>query len=189
MTSGDRVVAGAVLAAGAGTRMGAPKADLLVDGVRLVDRAVAVLHAAQCDDVIAVLRSGTRVTGAREVINAHPEDGLRSSLALAVHAAADAHVLVVILADMPGIDADAVIAVLGAWRPGRIAIARYPSRQGHPIAMAPGLWRQSLDLAPPDEGARALLTARPELIDEVVVTGDLADLDSPDDLAQWQRRT
>jgi molybdenum cofactor cytidylyltransferase/nicotine blue oxidoreductase len=43
-----------------------------------------------------------------------------------------------------------------------------------------------VELAGPDEGARRLLAARPELVLEVPVDGDLADLDTPQDLNRWQ---
>jgi len=78
--------------------------------------------------------------------------------------------------------------VCGAWRPGRIAVARYAGRRGHPIVMAPALWAEALALAGPDEGARALLSVRPDLVDEVDAPGDPADLDTPADLARWAAR-
>lgn len=179
------VIAGAVLAAGSGTRMGAPKADLVVDGTRLLDRAVAALTAAGCAPVLAVVRQGTNVAGATMLVNPHPERGMRSSLALAVDAAGDADALAVVLVDAPGIGAAAVRTVVDVWRPGRIGTARYAGRRGHPVVMAPDLWRQALERAAPDEGARALFNARPELVDEVDVPGDPTDLDTPDDLASW----
>jgi molybdenum cofactor cytidylyltransferase/nicotine blue oxidoreductase len=52
--------------------------------------------------------------------------------------------------------------------------------------MAPDLWRTALELAGPDEGARRLLAARPDLVDEVRVDGDPADLDTPGDLTRWE---
>jgi molybdenum cofactor cytidylyltransferase/nicotine blue oxidoreductase len=165
--------------------MGRPKAELVVDGTRLLDRAVAVLRDGGCDPVIAVVREGTVVAGASAIVNPDPDRGMRSSLRLAADAAAGCAALAVILVDMPGIDAAAVRDVLHAWTPGRIAVARYASRRGHPTVMAPALWRAALESAGADEGARALLGARPELVDEIVVTGDAADLDTPDDLAQW----
>jgi molybdenum cofactor cytidylyltransferase/nicotine blue oxidoreductase len=51
--------------------------------------------------------------------------------------------------------------------------------------MAPDLWRAALEIADSDEGARALLAARPDLVDEVQVAGDPTDLDTPVDLARW----
>jgi molybdenum cofactor cytidylyltransferase/nicotine blue oxidoreductase len=178
-------IAAAVLAAGAGTRFGRPKAEVVIAGERLVDRAVAVLRAAGGDPVIAVVRPGTSVPGALVVENPEPERGQRSSLALAVSAAEGADALAVVLVDTPGIGAAAVAAVAAAWRPGRVAVGRYGTRRAHPIVMAPALWADALALAGPDEGARALLSARPELIDEVDVPGDPSDLDTPADLARW----
>jgi CTP:molybdopterin cytidylyltransferase MocA len=178
-------VAGAVLGAGAGTRMGRPKADLELDGRRLVDRAVDVLTGAGCAPVIAVVRAGLVVPGAELVVNSAPERGLRSSLRLAVDAAASSHALAVLLVDMPGVTATAAATVIAAWQPGRITMARYADRSGHPIVMSPAMWDQALDLAGPDDGARAYLARRSDLVDEVLVDGSGTDLDTTDDLDQW----
>jgi CTP:molybdopterin cytidylyltransferase MocA len=183
------VLAGAVLAAGSGTRMGRPKAEIVVAGTRLLDRAIGALRDGGCDPVFAVVRDGTAVSGAQPVINPDPDRGMRSSLELAVAAAADCDGLAVLLVDTPGIGAAAVRSVATHWRPGRIALARYPDgRRGHPTMMAPELWRAALAEAGPDEGARALLAAHPELVDAVDVPGDAADLDTPDDLSSWVAR-
>ena len=168
--------------------MGRPKAELVVAGERLVDRAVGVLAAGGCDPVLAVVRSGVTVAGAAVVVNPDPGRGMRSSLELAVAAAADADALAVVLVDVPGISADAVRTVLGAWHPGRIAVGRYGGQRGHPIVAGPAEWRAALALAGPDEGARALLRSRPDLVDEVDAAGDPVDLDTPDDLARWDAR-
>jgi len=156
-------VVGAVLAAGSGSRMGAPKAELRVDGVRLVDRAVTVLRDAGCRDIVAIVRPGVAVPGARVVVNADPERGMRSSLALAVAAVdRDLDALAVLLVDTP-----------------------YGGRRGHPTVMSAQLWRDALAMAAADEGARAFLASRSDLVDEVPVDGDPTDLDTPNDLAQW----
>lgn len=181
-------VAGAVLAAGSGTRMGGPKAELMIGGRRLVDRAVATLTAAGCHPLLAVVPAGVEVAGARAVVNADPARGMRSSLDLAVAAAGAAPALLVVLVDMPGLRVDAVRQVAGAWRPGRIAVGRYGARTGHPIVMSPTLWRAAISAAGPDEGARALLRAHGELVDAVDVPGDPSDLDTPDDIAAWLAR-
>jgi CTP:molybdopterin cytidylyltransferase MocA len=178
-------ITGAVLAAGSGERMGRPKAAVRLAGVRLVDRAVGTLRAAGCDPVIAVVRAGVGVAGAQTVVNPDPARGMRSSLELAVEAAAGSRALAVVLVDAPGIGAEAVSSVCAAWRPGRIAVARYAAGRGHPMVMAPALWCEALALAGPDEGARALLARRPDLVDEVDVAGDPTDLDTPEDLARW----
>jgi CTP:molybdopterin cytidylyltransferase MocA len=166
--------------------MGAPKAVLRVDGARLVDRAVSALREGGCAEVLAVVRVGVDVTGARVLVNNEPDRGMRSSLALAVDAAgADADALAVLLVDLPGVSTAAIRAVITAWQPGRIAVASYQGRRGHPTVMAPQLWRAALGLAGPDEGARAYLAAYADLLDEVEVEGDPSDLDTPEDLLRW----
>ena len=68
MTSGS--LAGVVLAAGGGTRFGQPKAPVVVNGERLVDRAVRCLGEAGCDPVIVVLGAWIGpVPGAEVVVN------------------------------------------------------------------------------------------------------------------------
>lgn len=182
-------IAGAVLAAGAGTRFGGPKAGVVLGGLRLLDRAVDVLAGAGCDPVVAVVRPGTTGNGRSAlVVNTHADSGLRSSLGLAVAACSGADALAVVLVDTPGIGTAAVRATLEGWRPGRIAVARYGDRRSHPVVMAPALWAQAVALAEPDGGARALLAQRPDLVDEVDVPGDPTDVDTADDLARWPRR-
>lgn len=183
-------VVGAVLAAGRGSRLGAPKAELILDGERLVDRAVRVLTDGGCGRVVVVVREGVNVPEADVVVNPDPDRGMRSSLTLAVDAADAAgspDAIAVVLVDMPGVTAAAVRAVVRAWRPGRILVARYRNGRGHPTVMSPQLWRAALALAGPDEGARALLALRPELVDEIDTPGAADDLDSPADLARWQQ--
>jgi molybdenum cofactor cytidylyltransferase/nicotine blue oxidoreductase len=111
---------------------------------------------------------------------------MRSSLELAVAAAEGADALAVLLVDNPGVSAAAIGAVVAAWSPGRIALGRYGDRRGHPTVMDLPLWRAALAAAGPDEGARAFIAGHRELVDEVDVPGDPADLDTPDDLARWR---
>jgi len=182
-------VVGIVLAAGSGTRMGRPKAEVTVDGARLLDRAVVAAREGGCERVLAVVREGTSVSEAQVIVNPDPDRGMRSSLALGVAAVAEGDpppaALAVLLVDTPGIGADAVRAVVSRWRPGRICVGTYHGRRAHPTVMAPQLWQDALAVAGPDEGARQYLTGHPELVDEVPVPGDPADLDTPEDLRQW----
>ncbi|MCL2781005.1 MAG: NTP transferase domain-containing protein, partial [Actinomycetia bacterium] len=151
-------VSGVVLAAGAGSRLGRPKAELVVRGERLLDRAVRVLREGGCDEVIAVVRPGgtapepwpvpsearpcsERGTGgwARTVVNPDPRRGLGSSLRLGL-AAATGQRAVIMLVDTPGVPAAAVRAVLVADAP--VAVASYGGRRGHPVVLAAGYWER-----------------------------------------------
>ena len=189
-------VSGVLLAAGAGSRMGAPKADLVVDGRRLVERAVAALAGGGCDEVVVVARpDAAPVPRARTVVNPAPGRGMRSSLVLGL-AAAGGDGVAVLLVDTPGIDAEAIRAVVDRWRadPARIAVAGFAGRRAHPIVMAASRWPAAVARAGADEGARRYLDGHPHLVDEVDVVGDPSDLDEPADLLAWragavQRRT
>ena len=97
-------VGAVVVAAGRGDRYGAAKQFLVLDGVRLVDRAVAAC-AAVCDAVVVVLPAGTEWTGP-PVTAAVPGGATRSA---SVRAGLDA-------LDAAGVDVD-VVLVHDAARP------------------------------------------------------------------------
>jgi molybdenum cofactor cytidylyltransferase/nicotine blue oxidoreductase len=180
---------GVVLAAGSGTRMGGPKAELDVGGYRLLDRAVDALLDGGCAVVVAVVREGVEAVRAIAVVNPDPDRGMRSSLVLGLSAAErfdDVEAIAVTLTDLPGVDAASVATILEAWLPTRIAIGRVGGRRVHPTVMAPAQWREALALAGPDEGARRYLAAHPDLLDEVDVAAEPDDLDTPEDLAAWR---
>ena len=178
-------VTGVVLAAGAGTRLGRPKAELVVAGERLLDRAVRELRAAGCTEVVAVVRAGTPVRDAVAVVNPDPDRGMGSSLRLAL-AAASGERAVIVLVDTPGIDADSIRSVLDVEAP--FVIARYGDRRGHPVAIERALWTEVAALAEGDQGARPFMRAHPELVTEVACSADPSDIDTPDDLAAWTRQ-
>lgn len=187
--SGDTpAITGIVLAAGLGSRMGRPKADIVLDGIRLLDRATTALRAAGCEPVIAVVQQGVE-SDATIAINGEPERGMRSSLEIGLATVpADSHAAAVILVDMPGLTSDAIAQVIARWKPGRITMGISNRRRTHPTVMSMTMWREAIATAEADEGARRYLLQHPDLIDEVSVSIDATDLDTPDDLAQWEQR-
>ena len=176
-------VSGLVLAAGAGHRMGQPKAELIVDGERLIDRAVRVLRGGGCDEVVAVLRDEVVNPDARVVVNPEPERGMGSSLRLALGAATGRRA-VILLVDTPGIGSEAVRAVLAADAP--VVVATYRGRRGHPVVVDRAWWAEVAELAAGDRGARPFLAAHPELVREIECPGDPSDLDTIGDLTTWR---
>jgi CTP:molybdopterin cytidylyltransferase MocA len=176
---------GIVLAAGAGTRFGRPKAEIVLGGERLVDRAVRVLRDGGCADVVAVVRDGVEVPGAVAVVNPDPERGMGSSLRLGLAAASGTRAAIV-LVDTPGIGADAVRRVLAVDAP--VVVATYNGRRGHPVVIDRPLWTEVATLADGDHGARPFMRAHPDLVVEVACEGDPADVDTLADLAAWRER-
>jgi CTP:molybdopterin cytidylyltransferase MocA len=181
-------VAGLVLAAGAGTRFGQPKAPVVVDGERLVDRAVRVLAEGGCDPVIVVLGAWVgHVEGADIVLNDEWPEGMGSSLRAGLRAAAelgDVESAVVTLVDLPGLTAEAVRRIADAPAEALVVQATYDGERGHPVRIRRELWPEAIAVARGDEGARRLLRGRDDIV--LVEVGDLArgyDVDTPADTA------
>jgi CTP:molybdopterin cytidylyltransferase MocA len=102
--------AGLLLAAGEGSRLGRPKALVEIDGVRLVDRGVRMLHEAGCTPIIVVTGAArVDVAGAVVVHNPDWRTGMGSSLRAGLSALApDCPAVVIALVDQPKVTADAV---------------------------------------------------------------------------------
>lgn len=176
----SRAVAGLVLAAGAGRRFGRPKAPVVIDGERLVDRAVRCLRDAGCEPVVVVLGAWVGdVPSAQIVVNAGWAEGMGSSLRAglqALESLPDVTDALVTLVDLPGLTPAAARRV--AESPGVIAVAAYSGVRGHPVRLPRSLWPTVAAMAIGDEGARRFLQGRDDI--DVVEVGDAADGDDLD---------
>lgn len=176
--------AGIVLAAGAGTRFGGPKAPYELDGERLVDRAVRTLREAGCDPVYTILGAWEGHVGDCLVIVNHGwEEGMGSSLRIGLkwaRAASDAESAVVVLVDQPGITVSGVKRVIDTQ--GSLVQATYGDRPGHPVRIGKEHWQPLIDSVAADTGAREYLSSSPDrvLVDLTGVCDD-TDLDTPPD--------
>lgn len=174
---------GLLLAAGAGRRMGRPKA--LVDD--WLARGVAVLREGGCPDVSVVL--GAEADRARALVPAGADvvvaedwaDGMGASLRAglgSLDGAVDA--AVVLLVDLPDLSAEVVRRLLAAGGgPDVLRRAAYDGRPGHPVLLGREHWPGVLRTAYGDRGARDYLAAH---VHELVECGDLAtgeDVDRP----------
>jgi molybdenum cofactor cytidylyltransferase len=105
---------------------------------------------------------------------------LRAGIAAAESLGADA--VIIGLGDQPFVSVDAWRSVAAVDAP--IAVATYDGQRGHPVRLRRDTW----DLLPRrgDEGARALLGRRPDLVTEVPCDGSPIDIDTVEDLRRWQ---
>ncbi|MFJ9082162.1 NTP transferase domain-containing protein [Streptomyces sp. NPDC102384] len=194
-TKSTGTVAGLLLAAGGGRRLGGrPKALLQHHGRPLVEHAVRILRAGGCDPVHVVLgaavgdvRERAVLEGCQVTENPDWEDGMGSSLRAGLEALADteADAALVLLVDQPGIGAAAVARVLEAGAsPASLAAAAYGGERGHPVLFGRDHWAGIAASASGDRGARAYLKERAGVL-ELVECGDIAeayDIDTEADL-------
>lgn len=176
--------AGLVLAAGAGTRFGQPKAPVVVDGERMVDRAVRIMTEAGCAPVVVVLGAWVgHVDGANIVVNNAWPEGMGSSLRTGLQHlrdTTDTDTVVVTLVDLPWLTTEAVQRIVTQSPTFAIAQATFNGERGHPVRIARDLWDDAIDVARGDEGARRLIRGRDDVV--LIEVGDVAggdDLDVP----------
>jgi molybdenum cofactor cytidylyltransferase len=190
------MIAGLVLAAGASSRMGVPKAGLsLPGGHTVLSRGVATLLAAGVPRVVVVagaladaVRAALRTRDARVRVIDNPRwaDGQLSSLlaGLAAVRGPRLEAVLVTLVDVPLVSPDTVRAVVSAWRRTRAPIVR-PARgaeHGHPVMFDCALFDE-LATADPFTGAKSVVRRHEAEIVNVPVDDDGAflDLDTPED--------
>jgi nicotine blue oxidoreductase len=183
-------VAGLLLAAGGGSRLGRPKAGVEYDGSTLAARGVATLRAGGCDPVLVVLGPVDVEVDADVVRNPRWASGMGSSLRVGLAAlppGTDA--VVVALADQPLVGAAAVARLVAAWQGGAVAaVATYAGAPRNPVLLDRSVWVSVAAAADGDEGARPWLRAHPERVAPVACdgTGSPYDVDTPEDLARLE---
>jgi molybdenum cofactor cytidylyltransferase len=182
-------VSAIVLAAGASTRLGRAK-QLLPYGERtLLGHVLRTARACRFEQIVVALggaaneiRASVDLAGADVVVNDAHASGCSSSIAAAL-AAVDhrCELLVLMLGDQPGVDADTVAVLLAARGEAQIAVCRYDDGRGHPIAFARGVFG-ALATLHGDRGVWRLLEQRAEDVVEVPIAGRVPlDVDTAED--------
>lgn len=176
-------VLGIVLAAGAGTRMGVPKALMHdCDGTSWLRRSVEVLRRGGCGSVLVVL--GAESDSAAALLSGVPVEievcptwhkGLSATLQTGLNSAMSGpgSIALLHLVDLPDISSEVVSRVLESAGTSTTALARacYKDQPGHPVAVGRGHWGKIVASAKGDDGARGYL-AQHEVLK--VECGDLA---------------
>jgi CTP:molybdopterin cytidylyltransferase MocA len=170
-----------LLAAGAGSRLGRPKALVELGGEPLARRGAALLRDGGAAPVVIV--TGAAAVELPGVIGVHNPDwptGMGSSLAAGLRSVPDGcAAAVVALVDQPLVGAEAVRRLIAAHRAGAsVAVAAYQGAPRNPVLLAREHWAEVISLAVGDTGARPFLRAHPDLVTLV----ECGDTGSPDDL-------
>ena len=185
-----------LLAAGEGSRFGQPKALVVLNGVTLAERGVTMLRGGGADPVLVVTGAApVDIPRTQTVPNDQYRTGIGSSLRAALQSLsatparaddgttapqpAGASAVVVALADQPLIGPEAVARLIAAYQAGAsVAVAAYQGRPRNPVLLAREHWPEVIALATGDQGARAFLRSRPDLVTLV----ECADIGRPDDI-------
>ncbi len=200
--------AAVVLAGGAGSRFQAsvenadlpnqeqgpgPRHKLLVEfrGAPLVSWAIEAAHTASFERLyvisgaVPIAEIASAASGGTAVVveNDNWRSGQASSLAAAIDAAqAEGFDAVVIgLGDQPLVPAEAWRAV--AKGEGPIVVASFGGKRRPPVKLDKSVWNDVPRDG--DEGARNLFRLRPELVSEISCAGNPVDIDTIEDLDQW----
>jgi CTP:molybdopterin cytidylyltransferase MocA len=182
---------GLLLAAGAGRRMGRPKALVTDEHGSWLLRGVATLRDGGCDRVTVVLgaeadRARTLLHGleVRLVVADDWAEGMGASLRTGLRSLTDSadDAVVVSLVDLPDLVPEVVARVVrhatGGSGSAALARASYDGTPGHPVLLGRDHWAGVIESAVGDQGARAYLAPRDVTL---VECGDLAsglDVDS-----------
>jgi len=209
LTSRSGNVAGILLAAGDGSRLGQPKALVIVGGQSLARRGITLLQKGGASPVIIVTGAATLdaadLGGAEDAVNGtggssggpatvvsvhNPrwQTGMGSSVAVGLTAVPDdCTAAVLALADQPLVGPEAVRRLIAAHRAGAsVAVACYDGQARNPVLIDRTHWGEVVALATGDTGARPFLRAHPDLITriECADTGRPDDIDTREDLAR-----
>ena len=191
-------VAAVVLAAGAASRFGSPKALAKLDGRPILEHVLDAVREAGIDDVIVVLghaadeiEEGIDWLEERRVRNPDPRH-LSSSLQVGIDAVAaidpPVRAAVIVLGDQPRTRPEVIRALLAAARSGDrpVIIPRYADGGGaNPVVLLADAF-ELVDEASGDRGLGPVLASNDDLVTEVPVAGANPDIDTPDDLARLQ---
>lgn len=185
-------LAGLVLAAGAGNRMGRPKALIVGDdGVPWVARAAEYLRAGGASPVLVALGAAAEQAGglvpawSRALVIASWREGVGATLREALTALpdlTDATAVLLTLVDLPWAQVEAARRVTGAgWSEHDLRRATFAGRPGHPVLIGRAHWQPLVAHLSGDTGAQRYLETHG------VVGVDCTDIGGGDDVDQLPR--
>ena len=184
-------IAGLVLAAGAGRRMGTPKALIRdADGVTWAARTARLLTEAGCSPVVVVIGAAADQVRAElsdepvEVVEAADwDEGMGASLRSGLRSTNRlSEAVVVVTVDVPGLTATAVRRVADGAGADALVRATYDGVPGHPVVIGRDHWDGVIASARGDEGARGYLREHEVVLVECADVGDGADVDTVGEL-------
>jgi molybdenum cofactor cytidylyltransferase len=194
-SDGERIGA-VILAAGASSRMGAPKQLLEYGGLTLVRRAALAAQEAGCSPVVVVtgahaeqLEKELRGLNLREANNPEWESGMDSSIRAGIQAVVKANdkvtALVLMLCDQPFVTSDVLSGLITAHREGggEIVASSYGGTIGVPALFGKAFFAELVRLES-GAGAKQVIQRHLTQVHLLPFPQGEIDLDTPADFAR-----
>ncbi|HET6315594.1 MAG TPA: nucleotidyltransferase family protein [Chloroflexota bacterium] len=156
-----------ILAAGASSRMGTPKALLPWRGTTLLDHALEQARSASVSEIVVVLGPATvhLRLDCKTAFNPAPESGRSTSIRVgAAELADDLEAILIQSVDQP-VPREVLEALFGAA--AEVAIPTYGGRRGHPVCVSSALLEELRAVTEEEQGLRAVV--RRHAVTEVAV--------------------
>ena len=189
------MIAGVILAAGQGKRLGHVKPLLANEHATLLELVVKQFRAAKLDELVVVLGHEARqivgrisLNGIKIVINNEHRAGMSSSIQRGLAYVSSRYQAVMIgMGDMPLVTTSTINTLVAEFKKGKkgIVVPAHNGRRGHPVIIHLKYLEALLELRG-DVGAKAILDAHADDVREIVLDTDeiLMDVDTRED---WER--
>jgi molybdenum cofactor cytidylyltransferase len=180
---------GIVLGAGASRRLGRPKQTLPFGDTTLLGHVMRDVEASALDRIVLVVGgaaddvlAGLHLSRAEVARNDAYGTGCASSLLAGLDAAGEPDAVMLILGDMPGVDAAAIDAVATTWsaEPSWAALTSWRGTLGHPFVFAADAFGALRELHG-DKAVWKLVEAHPERARRIELDRPL-----PRDVDTWE---
>jgi len=180
-------IAGVILAAGASTRMGSPKALLEYEGEPFLYRLAKVLDAV-CGPIVVVLGHDADLVrpavpeGVAIAVNPRPERGMLSSLQCGLRAVAGTAAVMFLPVDYGAVRSESVDRIAVEIGTADVLVPMYEGRHGHPVCVSWAIADEILAL-PVTAQARDVIHRHRASTRYIVVDdpGVVNDVDTPED--------
>jgi CTP:molybdopterin cytidylyltransferase MocA len=188
-----------ILAAGPSSRFGSPKQLQPWGSSTLLQHVVELVRETRVDATWVVIGAFAelileKVDFGEAGIIENPEwkEGIASSIRVGLDSiarAGDADAALVVLGDQPNLDPEVVQGLLDRYEATGAAavVPKYRYQRGNPVLIDRSLWSRVMSLEG-DQGARTLLQAHPEWVEEVWFPSSMPrDIDTEQDLAELRQ--
>ncbi|MEA3453642.1 MAG: nucleotidyltransferase family protein [Candidatus Caldatribacteriota bacterium] len=194
------MIAGIILGAGEGKRIGKSKLSLPLGNKKVVEWVLQSAGQSDLGRIILVIRPNDKAMleigkkwGAEIVINPDFRKGMSTSIqeALKKIDSQDVEGFFLILGDQPFITPSIINQLVTSFSPGNseIVVPYYKERRGNPVLFDIS-WKEELMAITGDVGGRVLIKAHPEKVKKVKVSDEaiILDIDGEEDYLKAKKR-